>query len=430
MFKSLALFILIAISPKIYATSQLLPGYIITQNGDSVFCKIEYGDWHKNPQKIRVEVNNEKKTLGVTDIKGFGVVGYGDYRTTIVSYHLNPIDGTELPDKFSDSTVTKELFLKVLSKGVYLLYELETTERKYFFIQRKDSAISELVYRVAAKEGEIKEDKQFVGILANFFLREDILDHYRQKVYNASYSSTILTLVNILNETHTGKKTENTAVGHFRLAIFAGGAINMFPSTLTGGFPDEGKLKSPLSAVGGINLLYIVPQRFQSLKFGLSLLYNHYHSSGGNRTDSTGDRADLNNYSFTTYTTNLSLTNTIISANLYATYTINPLDKIKFYIKAGLSVGSGKKDVYAIDDYNAKVVGNRSGTDISGSRQGSEKLNSISTFMFNPLVGAGIETGRHRLEFSYYHPWDAGEDQTTVFRVGMTAIYYYFTILK
>jgi hypothetical protein len=430
--QAIILFFLFIISQTTYANTQLLPGYYLNKSGDSISCKIEYGDWRVTPRTINIEVNNEKRTLGADDIKGFGVFGYSEYKTVSVSYHTNPIEGTLLPEKYSDSSVTENTFLKVLIKGKYSLYEFQSIERKYFFIQKNDGAISELVYRVAAKDGEITEDKQYVNVLAGFFLQENLLDRYRPKVYNASYNSKISYLVSLLNggSGGTGVQTNKTLKGEFQLALFAGAAINMFPSQLSGNFPAEGSLRSAGSAVAGISLLYIVPQRFQSLKFGLSLGYNHYHSSGGSKSDSVGDRADLNDYALTNYTTNLSLTNTVIFANIYAAYTINPLDKIKCFVKAGLSFSEGKKNLTAIDNYTTKTVGNRSGRDISGSGQGSEQVGSISDFLFNPLVGAGIETGRHRLEICYYHPWDAANHQYEVFRIGMTAIYYSYTILK
>src|SRR5579863_10555660 len=99
------------------ASANLIPGYYIDNKGDSVHCRIEYNDWYANPTTINVEVNNIHKTLGVADIKGFGVTGYGDYQTATVSYHPGPIVGNNLPENFSDKMVTKTVFLAVLVKG-------------------------------------------------------------------------------------------------------------------------------------------------------------------------------------------------------------------------------------------------------------------------------------------------------------------------
>jgi hypothetical protein len=96
------LFFLILIAQTAYSNIKLFPGYYITLNGDSVFCKIEFTDWHRNPATIQVEVNNEKRTLDPADNKGFGVTGYGDYKAATISYHINPTTGLNLPEKFSD----------------------------------------------------------------------------------------------------------------------------------------------------------------------------------------------------------------------------------------------------------------------------------------------------------------------------------------
>ena len=428
--RTFTLFFLLSISQTIFANSKLLPGYYIANNGDSISCNIEYEDWYNNPQTIQVEVNNEKKTLGANDIKGFGAFGYSDYRSALVSYHTNPINGTELPDKFSDSTTTKNIFLKVLVKGPYTLYELEVTARKYFFIQKNDSTISELQYRVAVQYGEIKEDKQYANTLAALFQDEGILDRYRGRVYGASYNSDIISLVRTLDYSRTGVKIKRVASARFQADLFAGITKGIFPSLITHGiFPAYSKLSSAASFSGGINLIYVVPQRFNSLKLGLSIAYARYQGTGS-KTDSIVDKADLNNWRSTTYTENLSVTNTSIITNLYAAYTLNPLSKLKFYVKGGLSFSFGKKDANVVDNYTESIVGFNSGNTINYGRQGSEQPVSLSNVLINPLVGAGLETGRHKLEFSFYIPVNDSPNTDNFFKVGMAAVYYYFAIFK
>ena len=420
---------LILTSQAIHAASKPFPGYFITNNGDTVNCKIEYGDWYRNPETISVEVNNARRVLGVGDIKGFGVEGYGDYRTAAVTYHINPINGTELPDQYSDSTMTKTVFLKVLIKGAYSLYELELTERKYFFLQKNDGAISELLYRVANKDGEIKEDRQYANLLAGLFLEEGILDKYKGKVYSAAYNSDIPSLVKLLNGDHSSIKNVKTASGRMQVGVFAGGIINLFPSDITGMFPHYGKIGPAGSFSGGVNLLYITAGHFEAFKVGMSIGYNRY-SGTGSKTDSLVDRRDPNDWFATTYTEHLSVTNTMIMLNLYATYALNPADRTKFYLKVGLSYGIGKSNAYVLNDYKTIGIGFNSGRDLSSSTHATEQVIPISNGIPNPIVGAGIENGRHKLEVSYYYPMDASSSSSQTFKIGMVGFNYYYTILK
>jgi hypothetical protein len=204
--------------------------------------------------------------------------------------------------------------------------------------------------------------------------------------------------------------------------LFAGDILTFFPSS-------SGQMSNSNSFSGGVDLLYIAPQHFQAFKLGLSLGYVHY-SATGSKIDSTGDRADLNDYEVTTNSERFSISNTMIMANLHATYTLNPSDKIKLYLKAGFSIGFGKKDVYLMDDVKYSSVGFRSGTVINASGEGTAKVLPLSKVLFNPNLGAGIETGRHKLEFSYYYPLDASADHDNVFKIGMAGLFYYFTILQ
>lgn len=118
-----------------------------------------------------LEVSDSRKTLGPADIKGFGITGYGDYRSATVSYHLGPITG-DLPGEYSDKTETNSCFLLVLVNGPYCLYELTLQERYYFFINEKDGPVTELVYRVRQSEMMISEDEQYKNLLADYMARE------------------------------------------------------------------------------------------------------------------------------------------------------------------------------------------------------------------------------------------------------------------
>ncbi|HEY4111305.1 hypothetical protein [Puia sp.] len=413
----------------IHAASKLFPGYIITKTGDTVLCSIDYGDWYKNPETIEVEIKNEKKTFVAGDIQGFGVPGYADYTSSTVSYHINPTEGTELPEKFMDSTVTRTVFLKVVVNGPYRLYELDLAQRKNYFLQKDKGVVNELVYRVSNKEGEIKEDRQYVNFLAGIFLEEEMLDRYKRKIYAAVYGSDISSLVNILNEKHGVVKVTKRDAGHFQMDLFGGGVAHFFSGEPEGQFPTYGKIGSSTSFSGGVNFQYVTGGRFGGLKLGLSIAYDHYAGTG-HQTDSVADVRDLNAWYIETVAENLSVTNTMIVGNFYAAYTLNPSSRVQFYLKAGLSMGVGKKNVYLVNDWTSHTVGFNSGVPISENGQGSEKLASLVGGLPNFNMGAGIESGRHKLEALYYFPAHASAEESQNFKIGMAGIYYYFTVLK
>jgi hypothetical protein len=425
----LFLIILIFLYQSTCASAKPLPGYIITSAGDSVRCNIDFIDWYKNPESIQVEVKNEKRTLKPSDIKGFGVYGYTDYKSAVINYHTNPINGTELPAQFSDSTITKAVFLKVLIKGAYTLYEFNLTDRKYYFVQKSDGEISELLYRVCVVLGEIKEDKQYANTLAGFFMQEDLLDRYKGKIYGASYNSDINTLINVLNAKYGGRETRKAPSPRFQAGVYAGGIVHFFPSSVSGNYTENGKLNSSTSFSGGVNLLYLTTGHLNAIKFGLSIGYDSYKTTG-QRIDSVYDKGDPNDWYSTTRTAHLSLTNRVITSNVYATYTLNPAAMLKFYLKLGFSWGVGKTDTYVENNYTTTTKGFNSGTVIDYSTEGKESIEPIANQMINPNFGVGIESNRHKLEFSYYYPMNFGENSAPVFKVGMVGLFYYFNILN
>jgi len=427
--RSIALSVLILLSQAMHAGSRLLPGYFITNSGDSVHCTIDFEDWYRNPEAIQVEVNNEKRILKASDIKGFGVYGYTDYKAATVTYHTNPINGTELPARFSDSTVTKAIFLKVLIKGTYSLYELNLTVRKYYFVQKNEEEISELLYRVSVVLGEIKEDKQYANTLAGLFMQEDMLDRYKGKIYGASYNSDIISLINILNRKHGDVKTNKTVSPQWQVGVFAGGMRHLFPTYVNGYNTSYAKLNPSNSVSGGVTLLYLTTGHLNALKIGLSIGYDSY-SSTGFKVDSVYDKSDPNDWYATTRTSNLSVANKMIIPSLYATYTLNPGDKVKFYLKAGVSWAIGKTNTFVVNNYTTVTKGFNSGNVINYSTHGTEQEVPIANELLSPNFGAGIEMDRHKLEFSYYYPMDAGANSAQVFKIGMAGVFYYFTILK
>jgi len=145
---SLSLFFLF-IALAGFSNSRLFTGYYINLQSDSIHCKIEFNDWNLNPKTIRVEVNSKKMEFNANDIRGFGVDGYDNYLSAKVQFHTAAISGKDVPPQFSDSVATNTFFLKILNRGFYSLYDLVFTERVFLFTQRRDSSISELLYRTS-----------------------------------------------------------------------------------------------------------------------------------------------------------------------------------------------------------------------------------------------------------------------------------------
>src|SRR5215469_3789841 len=108
----LSLFLLlICFSASLYAQKNLLDGYIVKKNGDSLRGLIDYRDWGINPQYIDFLVKNSEKSIpfSADDLRAFGVNGdrYESYHLHISPYVLHPENLTsqlDIPTPY-DTTV-------------------------------------------------------------------------------------------------------------------------------------------------------------------------------------------------------------------------------------------------------------------------------------------------------------------------------------
>src|SRR5687767_5559374 len=83
------------------------PGYYITLNGDTVRCDFQFKDREVTPDFITVHTGGNATKLYPADISGFGIYGYGDYKTREISYHKGNYSSLDAPDTFSDSITRK-----------------------------------------------------------------------------------------------------------------------------------------------------------------------------------------------------------------------------------------------------------------------------------------------------------------------------------
>jgi hypothetical protein len=416
-----------------YSNAKTFPGYYINLNGDSIACKIEFHDRVINPTTIIVEAADGKHNFGAADIKGFGIFGYGDYKSATITYHKAPISESNIPREFSDEVETKECFLKIDVAGFYSLYELALPNRFYYFISEDHGAISELIYRVKQNESNISEDQQYKKTFFSLFTKEGMQTEYFGLINNALYNSLdIKLLISKLNMNHPGINSAQLKhrADQVQFNIFIGGLLNTFPTAINGVYESGDKISSSSSLTGGINVFYLLPAHFKSLGFGLSIGYMQY-SSTINRSGTSSFYQSVNFNGTTDYTEKISTANSQLLINIYASYFLNPLSRAKFYLKAGLSDNISVKqsrNIYSTYGFTSETVINGL-PPVQSSGQGSTTLLPIRSAIPYFNVDLGLMFGRNKIEFAYYMPSDQSASQAT-FKVGMAGLYYYYTIFR
>ena len=439
--QSLLLLFLFCISQAGYSNPKLFPGYYIDLKGDTVRCNIEFNDWNLNPKTIRLQAGNELKEFGPEDIMGFGVTGYSNYVSARVSYHTNPISGPDLPAIYSDSVVTKASFLQVLETGPYSLYVLIFPQRIYLFNSSPDRPISELVYRVKMDNDSLQEDQSYKQQLVNLLMNEGLSEKYFGQVSKFSYnSSQIASLFRILNGTHTRVWTKKKSDGDFQIELFVGAIRNSFPTSFDGVYSKSNQFDPSYSPSGGINFLYSIPGHFKAFKVGISVGYDGYNNMI-KRSGSFYHAESVNFYYTTTYNETITAKRSMLLSNIYVMWLLNPLSKVKVFVKAGLnynfSMGTNS-DV--VSTYTASIQGIKNGNvPFQDSTNTSSTLYSLKTGYLAPVFSGGIISGRSKLEFAYWppvsvsYPLDVTSGNTsssTFFKFGSLGIFYYFSLFK
>jgi hypothetical protein len=432
------LLLFVTFSQRAYSNDHFFPGYYIDNKGDSVPCKIEYNDWNKNPNTIVVEVNNTQKTLGPGDIKGFGVTGYADYRSATISYHPGPLQGSDLPEEFSDKIETKDCFLLVLVDGPYSLYELSLAERYYFFISEQNNPPKELIYRAKQFEMAISEDEQYKNLLGQYMIQEHLWDQESYSIKRLTYSPTKLTAVVIrLNEAHSGKKATLTTKAKTRarviqLDIFGGGVLNSFPTEFATNFASA-KFPSTFSPAGGLAFRIVFPGHFNAFSLGLEAGYSIFKS---NTTISGTTQVGVLSstwYSQANYKENLSVSNSLFMTNFYFMYLLPGSGKVRYYGKLGLNAEFLLKsggNVYS--NWSASYTDYHSFNPpySGGSNSGTYEAVTFGSGSLSADIAVGGQAGRHKVEIAYNSPMNCGGLGQPTFKMSSFGVYYFFTILK
>jgi hypothetical protein len=434
--KNVLCFVLLFLSQFAYPNYKPRPGYYINLKGDTIHCNIEFNNWTISPGNVQVLENNNLKEFGPNDIRGFGVTENGDYLSSTVTYHTNPISGEDLPKNYSDNTETKSCFLKVLKKNVYSLYSLILPARRYLFISYPDKPIVELVYRAKRSNDSISEDDSYRNQMLALFANEGISQSYFEQISGLSYSaSEVGAMIDILNEANTGVKTTKKS-GNLQIDVFAGILQNAFPTSFDSHFTTANQFKSQISPTFGVNFMYPLPGK--KFKIGLALGYNGYHctinNSGSFQTVEGPSRHSTSDYNET-----ITTENSFLVSNLYLMYLVNPLGSTRFYLKGGINYNFSLEYVRnAVNmQWSRTENGVQNGNMPFQNHYGDAgELIATNNYFISFKCAAGVNFGRSFLEVSYSPPVQIGtasEDialsgNQTDFKLSTLGICLYFML--
>jgi hypothetical protein len=231
----LASLVLIFICSELYGQKKSVPGYYITQKGDTVkgvFPK--YTQWIINPSEVEFAVDGSTSPilLTPTNTQKFVVEGYDEYLSFTGTRLLNPIEDAALFDNRSfvnsdDSLQQVVVFLRLIVKtSGGELYLLNDKKRSNFFYQVHGATPTELRYKKTFIESQIREIADYRQQLYNLHTASIIQKKLTPALENLQYKEESLAsfLQNLFSVENNHKKPSS---GSSKVVISAGLSLNM-----------------------------------------------------------------------------------------------------------------------------------------------------------------------------------------------------------
>jgi hypothetical protein len=142
--------LLFLISLTLFAQSNYQKGSVKTQSGQTITGYIDYREWIKSPKTILFKVveSGKAQTFNPTTIQYFEVDGLEKYFSYTGRISIAKIQFPDLQIGLDTTTVKRTIFIKQIATGKNIsMFESTDSIKTRYFVQPKDSAIYELIYR-------------------------------------------------------------------------------------------------------------------------------------------------------------------------------------------------------------------------------------------------------------------------------------------
>ncbi|GAA4199703.1 hypothetical protein GCM10022289_10460 [Pedobacter jeongneungensis] len=277
----LAVLSIVSTAQFLYAQKNILKGYIIKLNNDTVKGYIDYKNWNKNPVSINYypTLNDKAQSLDVKSINGFGITDdkyVESYVSKAVKLETSPQQLGKLGFDKEPSFEDKVLFLRVLNEGDLTLLKY-VDDRSHFFIYdgNKTEELINKRYYVNESKNQIAYNSAYKEQLKDLFINnKDINENDIEKV--SFFESEIIRIVQKYNQSRPNSykpiSTKNEKLTA-KFGLILGGSY----STLS--FRDV-DFKGSTSIIPGVSLLLTIPRSSEKLGINFDLAYRSFKFDG------------------------------------------------------------------------------------------------------------------------------------------------------
>jgi hypothetical protein len=382
-----------------FSQKNFKPGYVVTNEGDTLKGYVDYKERGLNPVKVnfKAQLDGNSKVFTIQDCVGYGVNELETFQRFLVDISLSSENVTNRLFNGLDTSVRRDtVLLKVLQKGrnVILYSYQDPIKKRFYILEKHDKIPKELIRNVYIRyinKPVIITDNQFARQLQDISSRNNsIINTIKERKW-ADLDYVESDLVKVAAEIN---EQEVVKAKFAATRFFIGTGLNMSKAKYSG--------KYALSGDGSINKSSYLPFLTVGIdmfanpaikkiiyRAELSFLVGQYEMSkgiyAGSRINEKSRRAE---HVFNQYTAQLTPQ---VIFNLYNT------PKLKFFTSAGVSLNLNQyknnisRDIVTLNDGNEVTA-------IS-----SESYIELNSFNYSARFNTGIVLN-NRLEFSAgYH---------------------------
>jgi hypothetical protein len=274
------------------AQSNFKKGYVINLKGDTSLGYINYKEWGQNPKSISFKTNLDdvSKQLDATNICGFAIDGFENYKRYILRASLAYVDMQRAPTGIDTTAKIDTVFLRVLQTGKNLtLFSLTDDIKTRFYITDNSRNVpEELIYRVyhdTEDDSHLIDNKRFIGQLnacAHHYRMDSpkLLKQTSRALYTEPDLIYIVSMINGNSEQVSEAATSNN------IRLFVGASLNSNTLKYTGDVYWANKDKFSTSISPSLSFGFDgfvnpnIGKLFYRLEIGLAM--NSYRVTGAN----------------------------------------------------------------------------------------------------------------------------------------------------
>jgi hypothetical protein len=369
------------------AQTNYKPGFIVTAKGETVNGYINYREWNYNPGNIgfKKTLSDKAQTFGPTDVSYFELTGLEAYKAALVAVSMARIDMQTMKDEFDTTTVTKDVFLKLIKKGdnVSLFSYSDQVKTRYYVNDNKSqNGPTELLYQAYMDPQTLTvKTKNLYNLqlieLAKKYRPEsfDVQDHIVKTSFKERELKRVIAELN--NESPDNK--EDASGAKTVLRFFAGSGVNVTNLNYSG--------PPPAGSTGSSKTSY-----FPKFTIGFDAPFNPNVGRLLFRTELsftiTNGEMERKTIQPTVVTTSTyKPKQQTISVKPQLIYNIYNADNFKFYTGAGININYSH---YPASTKKTAVI-----NDVASlSYNIQDKYPSTSNFWFQLMPKAGINIDR------------------------------------